>query len=50
MGTIGYAFSYVAIFSSFCTLGMNDIVVKELLSDKDNKDKILGTILLLRFY
>lgn len=49
MGTIGYAFSYVAIFSSFCTLGMNDIVVKELLSDKDNKDKILGTILLLRF-
>lgn len=47
-GIITYTYSYVVIFSSFATLGLNDIVVKELL-DKDNKkEEVLGTMILLK--
>ena len=47
-GIITYSYSYVVIFSSFATLGLNDIAVKELL-DKDNKKSdVLGTMISLK--
>ena len=48
-GTITYTYSYVALFLPLCTLGMNDIVVKELLDNKDKNNEILGSIFVLRF-
>lgn len=47
-GTITYTYSYVALFLPICTLGMNDIAVKELLDNKDNNGEILGSIITLR--
>ena len=48
-GIITYTYSYVALFLPICTLGLNDIVVKELLENKEKNDEILGTILSMRF-
>lgn len=48
-GTITYTYSYVALFLPLCTLGLNDIAVKELLDNKDNNGEILGTVFTLRF-
>lgn len=47
-GTITYTYSYVALFLPICTLGMNDIVVKELLDNKNDNKTIMGTIISLR--
>lgn len=47
-GTITYTYSYVALFLPICTLGMNDIVVKELLDNKDKNHEILGSIFVVR--
>ena len=43
-GMIGYTYSYVVIISSLASLGMNDIVVKELMDKDNDKEEILGTI------
>ena len=48
-GTITYTYSYVALFLPLCTLGMNDIAVKELLDNKEKNGEILGSIISLRF-
>lgn len=48
-GTITYTYSYVSLFLPICTLGMNDIVVKELLDKNNDSKTILGTIISLRF-
>lgn len=48
-GTITYTYSYVALFLPICTLGMNDIAVKELIDNKNESNKIMGTIISLRF-
>lgn len=48
-GTITLTFSYVSLFLPLCTLGMNDIVTKELLDYKEKNNEVLGTILCLRF-
>ena len=47
-GSINYAYSYVVIFSSFATLGLNDIVVKELLDKNNDKSEVLGTMIGLK--
>ena len=47
-GIITYTYSYVVIFSSFATLGLNDIVVKELLDKDNNKEEVLGTMIVLK--
>lgn len=49
-GTITYTYSYVVIFSSLATLGLNDIVVKELLNKENNKEEVLGTMVFLKFF
>lgn len=48
-GILNYTASYLAIISSFCTLGLNSIIVKELVSNRNQQGEILGTCLILRF-
>ncbi len=47
-GKITYVYSYIQLFLPLCALGMNDIVVKELVDDRDHNDEILGTMIVLR--
>lgn len=47
-GLIGYAGAYTAFFTSLCNLGLNSIIVKELIDNKESQGKILGTIIGLR--
>lgn len=47
-GKLNYVYSYIQLFLPICTLGLNDIAVKELVDDKDNQNKIVGTIAILR--
>lgn len=47
-GLISYAASYTAFFSSLCTLGINSLLVKELVDHPNCEGEILGTSLVLR--
>ena len=47
-GLINYALAYTAFFSSFCTLGINSVLVKELIDNPGAEGMILGTSLGLR--
>jgi len=47
-GLLSYAISYFSIFSSFASLGLDNILVRELVSDADKKNLLLGTSIYLR--
>ena len=47
-GLIGYGQSLVSLFVSFSTLGMNGVVVKELIQNPDDRGEIIGTAFLMR--
>ena len=47
-GLINYAAAYTAFFSSFCTLGINSLLVKEFVDHPEKEGEIIGTTLLLR--
>lgn len=47
-GLINYAGAYTAFFSSFCTLGINSVIVKEFVDRPDKCGEIIGTTLGLR--
>lgn len=47
-GQITLAFSYVAIFIPIANLGLNDIIVKELIENRDKNDEIVGTTIFVR--
>ncbi len=47
-GLIHYAASFTALFTSLCTLGINSILVNELLCRKEEEGRILGTAIGLR--
>lgn len=47
-GVLSYALAYVALFSSLVTLGLDNIVVREIVKDKSNTLKILGSAFLLK--
>ncbi len=47
-GMINYIAAYVAFFTSFCTLGINSIQVKELLDHPNEQGTVMGTTLGLR--
>lgn len=47
-GLMNYTNAYVSFFSSLCTLGLNGIIVKELVSNRENEGEILGTALIMR--
>ena len=47
-GLINYATSFVAFFSAFCTLGINALMVKELVDNPQQEGMVIGTALLMR--
>ena len=47
-GLIGYAGAYTAFFTSFCTLGINSILVKEFVDHPEREGATIGTSLGLR--
>lgn len=47
-GVIGYVGAYVTFFTSVCNLGINSVIVKFLIDDKDNQGKTIGTSIILR--
>lgn len=47
-GLLSYAISFAGLFSSFANLGMDQIVVRELVKYPEKKDTILGTVFRLR--
>lgn len=48
-GIIGYAGAYTAFFMSFCTLGINSVLVKEFITNPNGEGEIIGTTLVLKF-
>ncbi len=42
-GVLGYVTSFSTFFTSICNLGINAILVKEILEDKDNEGVVLGS-------
>lgn len=47
-GLLNYVTSFAGFFSSFCNLGINAILVKELLDRKEDQGTVLGSTLTLR--
>lgn len=47
-GLINYAGAYTAFFMSFCTLGINSVLVKEFVDNPEQEGKIIGSTLVLR--
>lgn len=48
-GLINYGSVYTGVFSSVCSLGLNSIVVKELIQKQDRQGETLGTIIGMKF-
>ncbi len=47
-GLISYGAAFVGFFMSFCTLGINSIIVKDFLDNPDEQGKTLGSAILMR--
>lgn len=47
-GLISYANSFTAFFAAFCTLGINSLMVKELVDNEEDEGKVIGTSIVLR--
>lgn len=47
-GLLNYSISFVSIFSVFSTLGLDQIIVRELAKDPENQNDLLGTGFLLK--
>lgn len=47
-GIINYTSSFIAFFTSICTLGLNGIIVKEIMDNPDIEGTILGTSIGMR--
>ena len=47
-GLINYAATYTAFFASFCTLGINSIIVKNFVDHPDEEGETIGSAILLR--
>lgn len=50
IGLLNYVTSFVALFSVLTTLGLDGIVVRELINHPEEKQEILGSTLLLKFW
>jgi O-antigen/teichoic acid export membrane protein len=47
-GLISYAQSFVALFAAIATFGLDNIVIKKLLKNEGDRDKLLGTSFVLK--
>lgn len=50
LGKLNFAHSFVMIFLVFSTLGLDSVVVKYLVSDDEDRDEILGTVLSVKLF
>ena len=48
-GQLNYALAFVALFGAIATLGMDGIVIMEIVRLPEQKNEILGTVFLLKF-
>jgi len=48
-GTLNYAQSFVGLFAAISTLGIDSILIRELVADKSRRDVLLGTAFYLKF-
>lgn len=48
-GIISYAGAYVAFFTSFCSLGINYVIIKDFVDNPNEQGEAIGTSLVLRF-
>lgn len=48
-GLINYAATYTSFFASFCTLGINSIIVKNFVDHPDEEGETIGSAIALRF-
>lgn len=48
-GQFNYATAFVALFSSFATLGLDSIVIRDIVRDPSCKEETLGSAFLLKF-
>ncbi|RCJ14621.1 flippase [Nostoc sp. ATCC 43529] len=49
-GLFNYATAFVALFSPLATLGLDNVVVRDIVHDSSNKEKILGTAFWLKLF
>ena len=47
-GIIGYVTSYITFINVFCTLGLNNIIVKELINNKDKQGEYIWTCTMMK--
>ncbi|ADE35619.1 flippase [Methanohalophilus mahii] len=47
-GLLNYSISFVALFSAIATLGLDQIVIRELVKDRNKRDSLLGTAFVLK--
>lgn len=47
-GTLGYAQAFVALFATFASLGLDSIVIRDIVNDPSCKDETLGTAFSLK--
>ena len=49
-GLLSYAHSFVGLFTIFATLGLDEIVVRELVKDESKRDSLVGTTFWLKLF
>lgn len=47
-GLINYATTYTAFFASFCTLGINSVIIKNFVDHPDEEGETIGSAIILR--
>ena len=47
-GLIGYAQAYTSFFMAFCTLGINSVLVREIIDNPESEGRIIGSTLVMR--
>ena len=47
-GTISYVASYVSFFTIICALGLESIVIKEMIANREEEGRILGSSIFMR--
>lgn len=49
-GKLNYVYSYIQLFLPICTMGLNDIAVKQFVDNKEDNGTILGTMITIRLF
>ena len=49
-GLINYGTAYVSFFTALCTLGLNNVIIKDFIDNPNQKGQAIGTCLVFRFF